>query len=240
MDLSDGNSSTPRGAANGYAPAPALASDDNATNRRKSVRVVRKPKLFVQEPVVTKSAKRKRAEVQAEDDASGKEEADEDEDEHDDDETEESEGEADAEELKERKRRDATKRKTKAPTKPAAKKAKKTRAAPAVAARRTSAPKGVNGPAPKARRGRPRKAISSGGVEGLYVEVFSRGKTLDAVAAEWMSNYQRSAPEAMRDIVNFVLRCAGCELEVTVHDIEDQDNVTGRLSDLQDEYQAVG
>jgi len=55
-----------------------------------------------------------------------------------------------------------------------------------------------------------------------------------------MSTYQRSEAEAMRDIVNFVLRSAGCELEVTVHDIEDQDNVTGKLSDLQDEYQAVG
>ena len=71
-------------------------------------------------------------------------------------------------------------------------------------------------------------------------EIFLRGKPLDGVAAEWMSTYKRNAAEAMRDIVNFVLRSAGCELEVTVHDIEDQDNVTGRLSDLQDEYQAVG
>jgi cohesin complex subunit SA-1/2 len=43
----------------------------------------------------------------------------------------------------------------------------------------------------------------------------------------------------MRDFVNFVLRCAGCDLEVTTDDIEDQDNVTGKLSDLQEEFQAV-
>src|SRR5438876_12461975 len=97
MDLSDGNSSTPRAAANGYAPTPALVNDDNATNRRKSVRVVKKPKLFVQEPVVTMSAKRKRAEAQVEDDASGKEDADEAEDEDDEDDDDESEGEAGAE-----------------------------------------------------------------------------------------------------------------------------------------------
>ena len=43
----------------------------------------------------------------------------------------------------------------------------------------------------------------------------------------------------MCDLVNLVLEATGCELRVTVHDIEDQDNVTGRLGDLQDEYQAV-
>ncbi|KAH0535970.1 hypothetical protein FGG08_007127 [Glutinoglossum americanum] len=237
MEISDDNSSTPRAAANGYAPAPALANDENATNRRKSVRVVKKPKLFVQEPVVKMGAKRKRAEAQAEDDASEKEDANEDEDE-DEDEEEESEGEADVEELKEKRRKSAAKRKAKAPAKPAAKRVKKTRAAPAAVAKKTPGPKSVNGPAPKARRGRAKQAASGGSAEGLYTEVFLRGKTLDAVAAEWVSLYQRSAPEAMRDVVNFVLRSAGCELEVTVHDIEDQDNVTGRLSDLQDEYQA--
>jgi cohesin complex subunit SA-1/2 len=172
MDLSDDNSSTPRAAANGYAPAPALASDDNATNRRKSVRVVRKPKLFVQEPIVTKSAKRKRAEVQVEDDASGKEGEHENDDDDDEEEDEESEGEADVEELKERKRKNATKRKAKAPVKPAAKKVKKTRAAPAVVAKKTSTPKSANGPTPKARRGRAKQTTSSGGAEGLYGELF--------------------------------------------------------------------
>lgn len=42
----------------------------------------------------------------------------------------------------------------------------------------------------------------------------------------------------MCDLINFVLRCTGCNLQVDVHDIEDPDNITGKLTDLQDEYQA--
>ncbi len=38
-------------------------------------------------------------------------------------------------------------------------------------------------------------------------------------------------------MVNFVLQCTGCKTKVTVHDIEDVDNVPNKLSDLQDEYQ---
>jgi hypothetical protein len=168
MDLSDDNSSTPRAAANGYAPAPALANDDNATNRRKSVRVVKKPKLFVQEPAVPMRAKRKRGEAQVEDDASGKEDDLDEDDDEDEDEDEESEGEADAEELKEERRKNAAKRKARAPLKPAAKKVKKTRAAPGPVAKKTPVPKGTNGPTPKARRGRVKQVGSGDSGEGLY------------------------------------------------------------------------
>lgn len=59
------------------------------------------------------------------------------------------------------------------------------------------------------------------------------------MAAEWISRYEQNNTEAMRDLVNFVLRASGCDFTVTVDDIEDHDNVTGRLGDLQDEYQAV-
>jgi cohesin complex subunit SA-1/2 len=41
------------------------------------------------------------------------------------------------------------------------------------------------------------------------------------------------------DLVNFVLRSAGCELEVSDEDIEDPDNCANRLGDLQEEFQAV-
>lgn len=36
-----------------------------------------------------------------------------------------------------------------------------------------------------------------------------------------------------------MLKCAGCDAKVTDHDIEDVDGCTNKLSDLQDEYQAV-
>jgi cohesin complex subunit SA-1/2 len=41
----------------------------------------------------------------------------------------------------------------------------------------------------------------------------------------------------MRELVNFVLKCTGCDLKVETHDIEDVDNVPSKLGDLQEEYQ---
>ena len=41
----------------------------------------------------------------------------------------------------------------------------------------------------------------------------------------------------MCELVNFVLKCTGCDLKVETHDIEDVDNVPSKLGDLQDEYQ---
>ena len=69
-------------------------------------------------------------------------------------------------------------------------------------------------------------------------EIFSQGHTTDSVAAEWISRYDGHNASAMCELVNFVLKCTGCDLQVTVHDIEDPDNVTSKLQDLQDEYQA--
>lgn len=43
----------------------------------------------------------------------------------------------------------------------------------------------------------------------------------------------------MCDIINFVIKCTGCNSRVDVHDIEDQDNAPSKLGDLQEEYQAL-
>lgn len=58
------------------------------------------------------------------------------------------------------------------------------------------------------------------------------------MAAEWVSRYNEHNSNAMADLVNLVLRCTGCTLQVDSNDIEDVDNVTGKLTDLQEEYQA--
>ena len=42
----------------------------------------------------------------------------------------------------------------------------------------------------------------------------------------------------MCELVNFVLRCTGCDLQVDVHDIDDPDNVPNKLTDLQEEFQS--
>ncbi len=42
----------------------------------------------------------------------------------------------------------------------------------------------------------------------------------------------------MRDLVNLVIRCTGCSIEVEPQDIEDPDNVVSKLTEIQDEFQA--
>lgn len=42
----------------------------------------------------------------------------------------------------------------------------------------------------------------------------------------------------MCDLINFVLRCSGCPLQIDVHDIGDPDNAPSRLEDLQNEFHA--
>ena len=61
---------------------------------------------------------------------------------------------------------------------------------------------------------------------------------MDDVAAGWITRYQAHQTSAMCDLVNFILKCTGCDLQVDVHDIEDPDNVASKLTDLQEEYQA--
>ncbi|KAL8739588.1 MAG: hypothetical protein Q9190_007622, partial [Brigantiaea leucoxantha] len=42
----------------------------------------------------------------------------------------------------------------------------------------------------------------------------------------------------MCELVNLVIKCTGCDLEVDVHEIEDPDNATSKLEDLQNAYHA--
>ena len=69
-------------------------------------------------------------------------------------------------------------------------------------------------------------------------EVFSDVHTLDAVAADWITRYEEHSANAVCDLINFVLRCCGCHLQVDVHDIEDPDNAPSRLEELQTEFHA--
>ena len=43
----------------------------------------------------------------------------------------------------------------------------------------------------------------------------------------------------MKELVNMVLKSAGCNLTVSDDDINDPENVEGKVTDLQDEFQAV-
>lgn len=70
-------------------------------------------------------------------------------------------------------------------------------------------------------------------------EVFTSGDRSEDVASLWLSRYQDNAEEAVREIVNLILKSSGCNLKVTVHDINDSDNVDGKVADIQEEHQAV-
>jgi len=69
--------------------------------------------------------------------------------------------------------------------------------------------------------------------------VFSNEKSLGVVAVAWLKRFKDHESSAVAEIVNLVLRCAGCAVEVDLHDIEDPDNCASKLTDIQDEYQAV-
>lgn len=69
--------------------------------------------------------------------------------------------------------------------------------------------------------------------------MFARGHTLEDVATEWLRQFDEHESRAVSELVNFVLKCAGCDLKVDEHDIEDPDGCTNKLRDLQEEYEQV-
>jgi cohesin complex subunit SA-1/2 len=70
----------------------------------------------------------------------------------------------------------------------------------------------------------------------IAAEVFGRGISGEDAAAAWFQRYEQHNVNGMCEMANFVLQCTGCKAKVTVHDIEDVDNIPNKLSDIQDEY----
>jgi cohesin complex subunit SA-1/2 len=71
-------------------------------------------------------------------------------------------------------------------------------------------------------------------------EVFARDQSLDDAAAWWLGRFNDNENEAMADLFNFVLKCAGCDAKLESFDVEDTDHYTEKLSEFQDEYEAQG
>ncbi|MCJ1431277.1 hypothetical protein MMC27_000628 [Xylographa pallens] len=202
----------------------------DAPNRRKSARTVQKPISYQQDQIVsigsTGSGKRKRGDttnVDIDADSLGEETSSDD-----------NESDPDEEELKEQRRR-APKIK-RVQSKPAAKKPKTAGPTTTSLAMRP-ATNGVKKPT-KPRKPRAKQNATDPDETGLYADVFSQRQSTDEVAAEWLSRYDDHNANAMCELVNFVLRCTGCDLQVDVHDIDDPDNVPNKLTDLQEEFQA--
>jgi len=74
---------------------------------------------------------------------------------------------------------------------------------------------------------------------GCVAEVFASDDSTDEVAANWVKRFGEHESSAIADLFNFVLKSAGCDHKVDEHDAEDPDHFTDKLTDIQEEYQAV-
>lgn len=219
--------------------ASSSQAEPTASQRRKSGRAVRAPEKFAPEPTSSQAprggSKRKRTENEN-DEINGEEQAEDVEEDEDEDEEEEEEPESESEVEDAPKKKKA---KTKGPAKkaPAAKKAK-TNGVASQAPREPREPKQQQMRIPS----RPKKAqqgkvvFKDNSAEGVYAEIFTSGKTTDEAATHWLSRYEEASPEATTDLINCVLKCAGCDIKVTEDDINDPDNIAGRLEDIQEAH----
>ncbi|KYK55659.1 putative nuclear protein SA-1 [Drechmeria coniospora] len=194
--------------------------DPDSTARRRSGRVVRAPAKFVPAPEPGGSSASKRKRNDQDGDGSEREESDSDEDMSD-----ESESDDDESHPAPRSRKPTQGRRSK---KPSTKKAKINGTQPAASAHLSRIPS------------RPKKSVRIEAGEkgtGIFAEIFGSGDASDAVAQQWLESYRADDATALGDLVNCVLQCAGCELQVTPDDIRDPDNIPNRLVDLQGVYQ---
>ncbi|KAJ5356729.1 hypothetical protein N7517_011338 [Penicillium concentricum] len=218
--------------------SPSGPSSTPAEDRRKSGRQTRRPEVFSQTTHSAEeqaaSGKRKRG--------GAREDGDEDASESDSDDA--ADDETDEEELKEKRRaaRRTGAQKTKSKTKSKGSHAsKKPKVASNGLGRQLAFRPATNGRLPAARPRKPKVRPSlAAGERGLFAEVFGKGSNADTVAAQWLSQYQRNNGQAMCDLVNFILRCTGTDLEIDINEVEDIDNAPGRIEDLQNLYQAEG
>ncbi|KAH8891388.1 hypothetical protein GQ53DRAFT_765468 [Thozetella sp. PMI_491] len=91
---------------------------------------------------------------------------------------------------------------------------------------------------------RPKKgvriAVSRREGDGLYADIFASGDDSEKVATEWYHKFQEDDAGAVTDLVNCILLSAGCDQLVTEDDIQDPENASNRLADLQNVYTEEG
>ncbi|TAQ88730.1 hypothetical protein B7494_g2941 [Chlorociboria aeruginascens] len=197
----------------------ATSSPVATEGRRKSGRAVRVPDKFMPDMSSSQadtSVKRKRPIADVGNDASDVEEDEEIDDEE--------------ESLDKGEARESRKKSRKPARKPAAKKPKVNGDS-------------SNGGAPAIKLpNRPKKgkkvAIADASAGGLYAEVYKSGDSSGEIARRWLLQFAEDPPKALTELINFILKSTGCNSKVTEDDINDPENITSRLSDLQDEFQA--
>ncbi|KAK5993259.1 Cohesin subunit psc3-like protein [Cladobotryum mycophilum] len=199
----------------------AASPEPDSTARRRSGRVVRPPTKYAPEPTASASTKRKRNDEDGEEEDGDGEEAESDEDMSD----APSDAESDEDHPAPKPRKSSQTPRAK---KPSAKKPKINGTQPALSGNVARIPS------------RPKKTVRIDPGEkgtGLFVDIFGSGDSSQSVAHQWLEKYRADNANAMCDLVNCILQCAGCDLEVTTDDIHDLDNIPNRLLDLQSVYQ---
>lgn len=211
------------------------APDGTEESRRRSGRVVRKPDVFGEEHyrgslLTNGTTKRKRpAATTTEHDEQDDDEEDDSEESEDD----QDEDEPDEEELKAQRR--ARRAKGHA-AKPATKRAKTTTGpGTTLAFRSANTQKGAAGKTSRTEKARARP--SQAHLQGLYAEVFGKGQSAEDAASVWFQSVQSDSVAAIRDLINFVLQCIGCNSRIESQDIEDLDSVPTKLGDVLQEYE---
>jgi hypothetical protein len=76
-------------------------------------------------------------------------------------------------------------------------------------------------------------------LNGPAAEIFTSGEPTKTVAKNWLDRYTEDNTASMMDLVNCILKCAGCELRVTEDDVNDPDNIASRVDDMQEEFKGV-
>lgn len=76
-------------------------------------------------------------------------------------------------------------------------------------------------------------------IDSATAEIFARGTRLNDVAAQWVGHFHEHEAKAVAEIVNLVIRAAGCHVQIDEEDIAEPDNCPHRLGELQDDYNAV-
>ena len=98
-------------------------------------------------------------------------------------------------------------------------------------------------PAASSRKKPSKKAKGAAGLDdepdSLYSRVFSGEQRLDQVTAGWLRDFAEHESNALRALINFVLKCAGCDIQTTEDDVGDPDGASNRLVDIQNEYTAT-
>lgn len=70
-------------------------------------------------------------------------------------------------------------------------------------------------------------------------EIFTSSEPTKSVAKAWLDRYTADNTASMTDLVNCILKCAGCELRVTEDDVNDPDNIASKVDDMQEEFKGV-